>query len=444
MLSSVENYHKQDEQSKLLVSATIISSMISRYMYINDASISDFPSRELEIRSAENMYRILVFNETSRVIKDTNQAYIGNIILIDEVIYALEHRDTVTINDQERAIYAASAILNSDSERVGVVLLVSSIEDIYIQMAEIRQMVFWLTLITVLALIILVFFLADYLISPLKNILKVVTKVSEGHLNQRIELKGNDEFSQVAEAFNNMTQKLEQVEKTREDFVSNVSHELKTPISSIKVLTESILLEKEVPNSTYVEFLQDINSEIDRMTYIVTDLLNLVKLDQRSIPIKLKETQINALVEDVLKRLHPLAEQKKIELVYEPVRNVSVDADDMKLSLAISNLVENGIKYTPENGTVKVTVDSDHKSAFITVQDTGVGIDEKHHQKIFDRFYRVDKMRDRETGGTGLGLSITHATIMLHNGSIKVVSKVDEGTTFKVRIPIRHIDKKEV
>ena len=115
----------------------------------------------------------------------------------------------------------------------------------------------------------------------------------------------------------------------------------------------------------------------------------------------------------------------------------------MKLSLAISNLVENGIKYTSENGSVKVTVDADNQSAFIMVQDTGVGIDKKYHQKIFDRFYRVDKMRDRETGGTGLGLAITHSTVLLHNGSIKVISKIDEGTIFKVRIPIRYVERKD-
>ena len=139
-----------------------------------------------------------------------------------------------------------------------------------------------------------------------------------------------------------------------------------------------------------------------------------------------------------MKRLYPLAEQKKIELLYENNKDVVIEADEMKLSLAISNLIENAIKYTPDEGTVKVVVDGDHQNAFITVQDTGIGISEEEQSKIFNRFYRVDKTRARQTGGTGLGLAITHSTIMQHNGSIKVISKEDEGATFIVRLPIKY------
>jgi signal transduction histidine kinase len=143
------------------------------------------------------------------------------------------------------------------------------------------------------------------------------------------------------------------------------------------------------------------------------------------------------LVEGILKRLSPLAEQKEIVLLYEDVREVTIDADEMKLSLAISNIVENGIKYTHRKGTVKVIVDADHQNAFITIQDTGIGIVEEEQSKVFTRFYRVDKTRDRETGGTGLGLAISHATVLMHNGSIRLTSKPEEGSVFVIRIPIR-------
>jgi signal transduction histidine kinase len=119
---------------------------------------------------------------------------------------------------------------------------------------------------------------------------------------------------------------------------------------------------------------------------------------------------------------------------------MTIEADEMKLSLAISNLVENGIKYTPDDGMVKVTIDGDHQNAFITVQDTGMGISEEEQAKVFKRFYRVDKTRDRETGGTGLGLAITHSTVMLHNGSIKIISSEGKGATFVVRLPIKHTE----
>ena len=132
-----------------------------------------------------------------------------------------------------------------------------------------------------------------------------------------------------------------------------------------------------------------------------------------------------------------MAKDKNISLHWEALKEVHAAVDEMKFSLAISNLVDNAVKYTPENGTVRVTLDADHQNAFITVADTGIGIPEDEVNRIFERFYRVDKTRDRETGGTGLGLSITHTTIMMHNGSIKVNSKEEEGTTILVRIPLR-------
>lgn len=208
-------------------------------------------------------------------------------------------------------------------------------------------------------------------------------------------------------------------------------------MSSIKVLSESILLQEDVPKEMYVEFLHDINSEIDRMSAIINDLLTLVKLDQKEIPLNFAETDLNKVMEDIIKRMTPLAAAKQIQIHYSKEKDVLAEADEMKLTLAISNLVDNAVKYTPEGGSVTVVLDADHQNAFITVSDTGIGIPEDEINRIFERFYRVDKTRDRETGGTGLGLSITYATVMMHNGSIKVNSKEEEGTSIQMRIPLR-------
>jgi signal transduction histidine kinase len=205
----------------------------------------------------------------------------------------------------------------------------------------------------------------------------------------------------------------------------------------MKVLSESILLQEHAPEAMYREFLQDIVTEVDRMTHINNDLLELVRTDRREQGLNITPVSINRMVEDILKRLAPLAEQKDIALIYDDVRPVQIDADEIKLSLAISNIVENGIKYTPNGGTVKVAVDADHQFTYVSVQDTGMGIPEVEQTKIFNRFYRVDKARDRETGGTGLGLAISHAAVLAHGGTIRVSSKPDEGAVFIVRIPIR-------
>ncbi len=436
MLVSMEDYYSADRQKKMLTTANIFAGTISRGNFLLDESKQEFFHLEVGLKSKEGPYRILVLDQRGVVVADSYKIEVGTMLLVPEVIEAFQKNNAVKIHGKEKTVYAASTILNEASEKIGAVLLIQPIDDIYVAISEIeRKLILFSVLITCI-LGVLLFFMSQLLIDPLNNILKIVQKMSEGHLHQRITVKGRDEFSALGQAFNNMTEKLEQVEKTREEFVSNVSHELKTPLSSMKVLSESILFQEDVPTATYREFLQDINSEIDRMTTIVIDLLNLVKLDQVENSLNIRQTDLNKMVEDILKRLSPLAAQKNIDLIFDEVRKVSIEADQVKLSLAFSNLIENGIKYTQDEGTVKVTIDADHQNAFITVSDTGIGINEDEQSKIFNRFYRVDKTRDRETGGTGLGLSITQKTVLLHNGSIRVSSKENSGTTFIVRLPI--------
>jgi len=393
------------------------------------------------IRSNALGLRILVLDDGARVIADSNEnallMRIGQTMFLPEVMNALDGDDTTRLIRDRYVLNVAASIHDESSDRVGAVLFVVSVEDIFQSLAEIRTTLFLATFLIGLLSIVLMFIISYYLTSPLKSTLNVVRRMTTGQLSLRIPVKSSDEYAVLAKALNSMSEKLEQVDKTREEFVSNVSHEMKTPLSAIKVLSESILLQETAPEEMYREFLQDITQEVDRMTNITNDLLALVKIDRRDQGLNLAQTDLNQLVEDILKRLSPLAEQKKIVLLYEAMRQVLVDADDIKLSLAISNIVENGIKYTPNGGTVRVIIDSDFQAAIITIQDTGIGIPKEEQDKIFTRFYRVDKTRDRETGGTGLGLAITRSTVLLHNGSISVSSKEDEGTTFAVRIPLR-------
>ena len=155
--------------------------------------------------------------------------------------------------------------------------------------------------------------------------------------------------------------------------------------------------------------------------------------------INLSQVNLNVLVEQILKRLRPIANRRKVELIFESIREVTADVDEMKLSLAITNLVENAIKYNMEEGWVRVTLDADHKFFYLKVQDSGIGIPEDVQDRIFERFYRVDKARSRETGGSGLGLAITRNVVLMHKGAIKLSSKEGEGSTFTLRIPLNYI-----
>ena len=207
----------------------------------------------------------------------------------------------------------------------------------------------------------------------------------------------------------------------------------------MKVLSDSLLSQDGVPAELYREFMVDIAEEIDREDKIINDLLSLVKLDKTSGELNISQINVNDLLEQILKRLRPIAEKRNIELVYESFRPVMADVDEVKLSLAISNLIENAIKYNFDDGWVRVSLNADHKFFYISVADSGVGIPEEFQDQVFERFYRVDKARSRETGGTGLGLSITKSAVLMHRGAIKIHSKENEGTTFTVRIPLNFI-----
>ena len=174
---------------------------------------------------------------------------------------------------------------------------------------------------------------------------------------------------------------------------------------------------------------------------IITDLLELVKLDRKNGEMHIAMVSVNELLEILMKRIKPIAQSHNVDMIYESHRKVDAEVDEVKLTLAISNLVENAVKYNKEGGWVKVTLDSDHRYFVVTVSDSGIGIPEESLNMIFDRFYRVDKMRARKTGGTGLGLSITKSVILMHNGQLKVESKEGEGTTFICKIPMSFIEK---
>ena len=230
------------------------------------------------------------------------------------------------------------------------------------------------------------------------------------------------------------------IDTSRQEFVSNVSHELKTPLTSMKVLADSLnSMGEGAPVELYRDFMHDITHEIDRETKIINDLLSLVRMDKSGATMNIESKNINEMLESLLKRLGPIAEKQGVELVLESFRPVTAEIDEVKLSLGIMNLIENGIKYNKAGGYVHVTLNADHQYFYISVEDNGMGIPADSVDRIFERFYRVDKSHSREIGGTGLGLSITKNAIDMHHGEIKVHSILGEGTTFDVRIPLNYI-----
>ena len=289
-------------------------------------------------------------------------------------------------------------------------------------------------------LAILVVLLVKLLMNPFKELQWKLKRVEEGNLDEELSSNAYTETRQITESISKTLKKLKAVDQSREEFVSNVSHELKTPITSIRVLADSLMSMDDVPVELYREFMTDISDEIDRESKIIDDLLSLVRMDKTAgAELNIAQVNVNGLLELILKRLRPIAGKRNVELTFESIREVTADVDEVKLSLALNNLVENAIKYNVEGGWVRVTLDADHKFFYVKVADSGIGISEEFQEHIFERFYRVDKTRSRETGGTGLGLAITKNIILMHQGAIRLTSREGEGTTFTVRIPLTYI-----
>ena len=439
-MKSVNEYFVEERKKELLLQANVISGHIGISDYLYDESKSIVFDYDINQTSKQSGYRIIIIDRTGTVVNDSNKTEEGKIYFLPEVVEALNNKDVAKVQGND-TIHAAVSIFDDRSNCIGVVLVSSSITDIASNVDAIGHKIFSMILILLLIVIIIVTFMAWWFTNPLNSAIEVIKKMADGHFDQRIPVNNflHTELAELAESSNYMAEKLDMIEASRSEFLSNVSHELKTPLSSIKVLSDSILIQdpESVPKEMYVEFLRDINSEVDRMADIINDLLTLVRMNREEVTLNPLEINLTDMVADIVKRLEPIAAAKNIKINYNKVNTVIAEIEETKFSLAISNLIENAIKYNNIDGKVEVTVDSDNQNAFITVADNGIGIAEEEIGKIFDRFYRVDKNRDRESGGTGLGLSIARSAVLMHNGTIKVSSNENEGTTFVIIIPLK-------
>ena len=291
-------------------------------------------------------------------------------------------------------------------------------------------------LIIVVIIIVLSFIFSIVLVTPFEKLSQSIAKVRAGFSSKPVSAPEYLETRHIAEAFNVVLGRMNALDASRQEFVSNVSHELKTPMASMKVLADVLMSQEHAPEEMYREFLQDICHEIDRENNIIQELLTLVRMDRTDIALKVEPVNINDAAEQVMKWVRPIADENDIQLVLEHKAQVIAEVDETRLNMIMTNLVENAVKYNRKFGKVTMTIDKDNQNFFITVEDTGIGMAEAELDKIYERFYRVDKSRSREIGGTGLGLSITRSAILLHHGKIDVTSVEGEGTTFTVTIPL--------
>ena len=417
ILHSIQGYFVEERKKELLSEANVIAGQLASYDFFTNAENQESLEEMVLKTSQDEDFRVLVLDASARVVYDTGYEEVGKTYLVPEVLEALQDKD-VAREQRNGTVYAAASIVGSGSQHDGVVFIADSLQDVDATVGDIASKAYIMMITLLVIVIIIMIIMSKMFTEPLKRMIKVIQKMAEGHLEQRLEIKNqtHNEIVDLALACNHMADQLEKVDSSRQQFVSNVSHELKTPLSSIKVLSESILLQEDVPKEMYVEFLHDINSEIDRMSAIINDLLTLVKLDQKEIPLNFAETDLNKVMEDIIKRMTPLAAAKQIQIHYSKEKEVLAEADEMKLTLAISNLVDNAIKYTPPGSTIWICGCREDGKAKISVTDDGPGIDDEMKPHIFEMFYTGKNTIADSHRSLGLGLALCRTIVEAHGG----------------------------
>ena len=419
-----------------------MANQLTKDGYLNNLQAGGVEA-ELEVLSSVYDARILVINSAYVVVKDTFSLAEGRINTSDAVFKCFAGTPSVEVNHNGGYIVFTRPIYNSTGDTIsGVLLMSASIE----QIGVIDEQLSWksglLEMILVMVLVVISAILARVLVLPLYKVAVAFNRTAVGENDADLGRVSVDDYREtvlISEAYNKTADRLRILDESRQEFVSNVSHELKTPLASIRVLADSLLAAENAPEELYREFLQDISAGVDREQQIIDDLLTLVKVDRTKGELNITKENVNDLVERTMKELLPIAEKKNVELVLESFRPVVAEIDSLKMSLAVSNLIENAIKYNNDGGWVRVSLNADHKFFYIKVADNGIGIPEESQAQVFSRFYRVDKARSRETGGTGLGLAITESVIHSHHGAIRLYSKENVGSTFTVRVPLIYI-----
>ena len=427
-----------NESVQLFAKANIIADAV----VMNESMQLDAGEQIKQIISGTGI-RAIAVNPSCTVTYDSNSeaSLVGKVLMRDIINTAMtgEHSQGLSEAEDGYNVMSVAVPMMKEDKILGVVYLSETIDDIDKTISYVKvNMIMFSVLISILVgmLSIGMSFLVT---SPIDEFIRAAKEISNGNYKMRLNVKGENELAELSEAMNSMCQALENIDETHKKFISDVSHELKTPLATIKLICDSIVDTKEPDIEMIKEFLGDLSNEVDRLTRIVERLLTLTKIGNEEEQMALTPVDFNVMLNAVLNRLKPNAEAKHILLCGDfdapDITPVLIDYD--KIWEAVYNITDNAIKYTPENGTVKLELFAQMSELAVSVSDSGPGIPPEERDRIFERFYRLDDSRTRETGGTGLGLAIAKEAVLLHGGRIEVDESEFGGCRFTVFIPRR-------
>ena len=276
--------------------------------------------------------------------------------------------------------------------------------------------------------------IADIIVKPLTRLTNAIKELSNGNYNVRVDNVGQDEISKLNQGFNQMARQLAKQDETRQKFISDISHEFQTPLTSIQGFA-NILKEEDLPKEQRVKYANIILYNSKRLSSLAKNMLQLTLLDREEIELELTNYSLVEQMNRVISTQENQATEKNIEIVFEvPKKEIFIEGDEQRLEQVWTNIISNAIKYTNEGGLITITMKKNSKDIEVSIEDTGIGMSKEVVSHIFERFYREDKARNVE--GNGLGLAIVKSIVDLHHGKIDILSQVDVGTNFIVRLPI--------
>ena len=378
--------------------------------------------------------RILVTDGAGLVLYDTRETggAVGQYVLYTEIVQALLGNDAFSCTYEGGAFRSrASSPVLYQNQIIGAVYAYEYDTEQAALLEGLQENLLRLSAVVGVVALVLSGIISRALTKKLGQLLTAIRQVREGAYSHRTEIRGGDEIAQLGEEFNSLTDRLQVTENARRRFVSDASHELKTPLAAIRLLTDSILQTENIDRETTREFVADIGSEAERLTRITEDLLRLTRLDSGILEQAAVEDVLPVL-EQVMRMMSLVAQEKGVDLTYEAAEGCAVRGTRDELYQVIYNLTDNALKYSA-GAAVQVSLRKCGGQVVLTVADRGPGIPEEDLPRIFERFYRVDKARSRAAGGTGLGLSIVSDTVRRQGGTVEAANRPGGGAVFTVR-----------
>lgn len=426
---SQELFYKS-KQASMIERCLLAASEIADLDIINSTTVSEAVSQIDSLR----VTRLIITDQNCVSIYDSAVETTGDYILLPEVVQAIDGNKVFSWNYHDGTMQSRAATpIYSYGTTIGCVYMMECDTSQGALIQSLQKNTLWITLVLEIAVILFSLAFAQTFTRRLRKIMVSMRIIREGDYSHKVSMGGNDELTVLGDEFNDLAEKLHTSEQKRSNFVSDASHELKTPLASIKLLSDSIL-QNDMDIETVREFVGDIGNEADRLNRMSQKLLSLSRIESQE-DSDCEIVYFGPTVERVVRMLSAMAENNDIAIQTDLKDDCPILILEDDLYQIIFNLVENGIKYNVKGGSLSISVHRQDDNAVLRIKDTGVGIPEESLGHIFERFYRVDKARSRKSGGSGLGLAIVRIIVERNRGQIQVSSSGGEGTTFTVTFP---------